>query len=842
MHEEIFRALQEGATIITAGQRLARVLAREFHSLQAERGNTVWNRPDVLPLGAYLDRAWGEWLAGQGDENAPILLDAAQEQVLWEQIVRESPEGASLLRIPETARKAMDTSRLIAEYRLPVDGSFEASQDWAAFASWWREFQRRCGANGWLARAGLSDFLRPRIAGLDAVFVAGFDEITPQQSDFLNALGDWRVVETQDHSCAPGRARLRDSLAEIRRSAAWARALLEEYPETQIGVIVAPDLTRSRPRVDRVFSQVLGRGAFHLSVGPVLAEHPLIHSALLMLEFARGSLPLPRAGMLLRSPFLGGSEKEWSKRAQLDARLRKNGVWEVSLAGLLQEAGSCPELQRVLRRAQKQLRTIPEEQLPSQWTSGIQDLLEALGWPGDRTPTSVEFQTIGEWRALLSGFASLDLTAQPMNFAQVIDWLRQQSVDIRFQVEDEGAPVQVMGMLEAAGLRFDHLWIMGLHDEALPAAANPDPFLPTSLQRRRRLPHSSAERELEFATKLLDRLLASAPDIMLSYAETEGDRALAPSPLVAGGVWLENDAEQVREDAVVLFDEIQDEGGPALAQADSTGGAAIFKDMAACPFRAFAKHRLAARPLEETDLGLSYRDRGTTVHKALEVIWRELGSHARLMELSPLELETLIASGADAAVAKLGPGIGRDLEKRRLQKLLPEWMTLEKSRTPFAVAGIEAERDVAIGGLQVKVRADRVDALPNGSQIILDYKTGQLKSRVWEGDRPDEPQLPLYSATNDQSVAGAAFAVIRTGELQFRGLSGAGATLPGMAKMKIDPPLAFEAQIEEWRRVLERLAGNFRAGRAEVNPKEGACDHCGFRALCRIRELENDRG
>ncbi len=264
--------------------------------------------------------------------------------------------------------------------------------------------------------------------------------------------------------------------------------------------------------------------------------------------------------------------------------------------------------------------------------------------------------------------------------------------------------------------------------------------------------------------------------------------------------------------------------------------------MAACPFRAFAKHRLAARPLEETDLGLSYRDRGTTVHKALEVIWRELGSHARLMELSPLELETLIASGADAAVAKLGPGIGRDLEKRRLQKLLPEWMTLEKSRTPFAVAGIEAERDVAIGGLQVKVRADRVDALPNGSQIILDYKTGQLKSRVWEGDRPDEPQLPLYSATNDQSVAGAAFAVIRTGELQFRGLSGAGATLPGMAKMKIDPPLAFEAQIEEWRRVLERLAGNFRAGQAEVNPKEGACDHCGFRALCRIRELENDRG
>ncbi len=87
-----------------------------------------------------------------------------------------------------------------------------------------------------------------------------------------------------------------------------------------------------------------------------------------------------------------------------------------------------------------------------------------------------------------------------MNLAQVIDWLGQQAANSRFQVEDEGAPVQVMGMLEAAGLRFDHLWIMGLDDEALPSPANPSPFLPVSLQRQHRLPHSSSERELEFAS------------------------------------------------------------------------------------------------------------------------------------------------------------------------------------------------------------------------------------------------------------------------------------------------------------------------------------------------------
>ena len=305
---------------------------------------------------------------------------------------------------------------------------------------------------------------------------------------------------------------------------------------------------------------------------------------------------------------------------------------------LLEDAGSCPELQRILRRVEKLLWKLPEEQLASDWSRAIEDLLEAFGWPGDRTPDSSEFQTLEAWRELLSSFAKLDLTAPPMNLAQVIDWLRQQAAITRFQVEDEGAPVQVMGLLEAAGLGFDHLWIMGLHDEALPVPANLNPFLPTSLQRRHALPHSTSEGELEFATRLMERLPASAPDVVLSYPETEGDRMLAPSPLVAGGLWLEGNNENVFDDwiarmrASAVFDEIADELGPELAQSDSTGGASLFKDMAACPFRAFAKHRLAAKPLEEADLGLSYRDRGTTVHKALEFIWRELGSHARLME------------------------------------------------------------------------------------------------------------------------------------------------------------------------------------------------------------------
>jgi hypothetical protein len=60
--------------------------------------------------------------------------------------------------------------------------------------------------------------------------------------------------------------------------------------------------------------------------------------------------------------------------------------------------------------------------------------------------------------------------------------------------------------------------------------------------------------------------------------------------------------------------------------------------------------------------------------------------------------------------------------------------------------------------------------------------------------------------------------------------------------MSLDPAVPFERQLLEWRRVLEHLAEDFRAGQAQVDPKKDACDNCGLRALCRIQELEHERG
>ena len=853
MHEGSFRAIESGATVITASRRLARVLTQQFHARQREQGRSVWNTPDILPLDAFLRRSWSNhvWRG----EPCGTLLDPLQEQVVWEQVIRESPAGDSLLRLPETAQHAMDAWQLMQAYRLPLDGRFEASDDWAAFAAWSRAFRKRCSASNWLEAARLPDV----VAGLSnpaQLLLAGFDELTPQQSDLFGALGAKADGESSGYPSEPERWILRDSTEEARAAAAWARRLLEQNPSAQIGIIV-PNLTSVRAKVERIFRESLDPGStfddhersFHVSLGPALDRYPVIRAGLLMLEFASGSLTLPRAGMLLRSPFLGGAGTEFTKRAQLDAKLRRDGLWDITPVLLRDRAEKCPQLERLLRKFEKRRRQLVQEQFPSQWSREFSELLGVLGWPGDRTLSSREYQVMGKWHDLLASLASLDAVLPPISLTRALSRLEELATALSFQVENEGAPIQIMGLLEASGLRFDHLWIMGLHDEALPAAANPNPFLPISLQRDHQLPHSSAERELEFALKLVQRLLASARNIVLSYPGTEADRALGPSPVVAGGRWLVAGESVLQTEWVrkmrssVEIQELHDETAPpVVAESMQPGGASLFKDMAACPFRAFAKHRLGARPLEGTDLGVSKKDQGNAAHKTMALLWGELGSLTKLMELTAGEISELISRCVASAIQQLGSGIGHGLERRRLERLLPQWLDIERARDWFTVQATEQDRLVTLGGLQVRTRADRIDQLANGREIILDYKTGIVKSTGWDGDRPDEPQLPLYCASSDEPIAGAAFAVIRTGELLFRGGTEDGVSLPALKVMRSETPRSFGEQIEEWRRVLERLADNFRAGFAEVDPKQGACDLCGLRALCRIREFENDRG
>ena len=110
------------------------------------------------------------------------------------------------------------------------------------------------------------------------------------------------------------------------------------------------------------------------------------------------------------------------------------------------------------------------------------------------------------------------------------------------------------------------------------------------------------------------------------------------------------------------------------------------------------------------------------------------------------------------------------------------------------------------------------------------------------GERPDDPQLPLYAITDAGPVAAVSFAVLRADKVTFEGLAREADLLPGVARFdqaKSSKHLAsWDSVFESWRVELEGLALEFLAGDAQVAPKNypRTCEYCDLGSLCRVRE------
>ena len=83
------------------------------------------------------------------------------------------------------------------------------------------------------------------------------------------------------------------------------------------------------------------------------------------------------------------------------------------------------------------------------------------------------------------------------------------------------------------------------------------------------------------------------------------------------------------------------------------GGSALLKDQAACPFRAFANHRLSARALPEPSYHLNAAQRGTVLHSALEHLWDSLNNSASLLERDSLTLQNDLSDAVRSAFKTL---------------------------------------------------------------------------------------------------------------------------------------------------------------------------------------------
>ncbi len=918
-------------TLLTANQRLAAFLRQQYDSLQQSLGLITWPSLDCLPLNRWIIRLFDTLT------DSHLILSEAQELALWEKIITAALDNTDnafiLLRPFAVAQTARDAWHLLKQWRLPLSLLKDSpSEDIQHFYQWAQNFVAVCETEQWIDHSECTEILikaltRKHLLLPQHLILSGFEEISPQISQLSKALSShcqihwhlpteslWELinaiqkekkieVEVTVKKTELKRLALSDPHHELQAMALWARKELKQNPKLTVGCVV-PELNTLRPKVERIFTEVFTNHApefssditqyslnlshdlaaplstlpFNISAGISFYKYPLIHTAIYILQLADAEVNIEQFSLLLRSPFIGGSEQEQIPRAILDIALRQPGERYLTLENVIAlctNHGQCSlwlqQLTAYLsviqnpflfsqaapgtKNESSQSVVMSSYYLPSVWANYFVRLLTTMGWPGERSLNSAEFQQHQRWQTLLTEFTTLDLVVKkPISFITAVKQLQILAQQTLFQPQSMNAPVQVLGTLEASGIQFDRLWVMGMNDEYWPKPPNANPFIPIALQRKFNMPHSSAERELNFSKKLLDRFSVSAEQVIFSYSQRSEDTPLHMSALI-------NPAQEISLldllDPVppVSYDDrqlepVHDEYAPSVGLADSIrGGASILKDQAACPFRAFARIRLGAAKLPPTTTGLSPIERGTFLHEILDQLWNVLDNHDTLCRYSEDKLTALIQETVSRVLIKKARRRPFSLKNRfiavetqRLTQLISQWLQLEKQRPFFRVTGRETVRQINFAGLALQLRIDREDELADGCRVIVDYKTGQPRIDDWFGQRPSDPQLPLYCLTSEYPVAGIIFAQVRTAQLQFKGISAIETGIMGVKPIAL---LNNEHSSADWttfqlqqREILEQLANDFLQGKAAVDPKNGeeTCRNCELQMLCRIHE------
>jgi ATP-dependent helicase/nuclease subunit B len=839
----LFERLAQGraaaVAVVTPNKRLSQALMLEFDAFQVGKALPAWDAPDILPFGAFVQRIYEDGLYADLPAGLPMLLTPTQEEEVWKQVVG----GSGLLAVEGAAAKCREAWNLANLWRIrPGSGN----QDAEAFSAWLKKYLDRTGDDVDTAR--LPDLLLkflPELKRPKLVVAYAFDLLPPQTKEFLDALG------TEIVSCRPdprpatvSRAVFDSAKHEIEAAAQWARVRLEASGK-RIGVVI-PSLQKNRKEVARVFSRVMRPGGgkaampFNISIGIPLERYPVVALALTVLRFSQEQLSFDEVSRLVRSPFIGGAETELTARTRLESRLRKKLGATVLLPKLIAAAGQAP----LLRARLEELYALRETGLfsrktPAEWARHFSAVLGAAGFPGERALDSDEFQARAKWHEALGELSCLDRVSKEMSFSHAFQTLRKICADTLFQPETPDTPVQVLGLLESAGVEFDHLWVTGLTDEAWPLKSSPNPFLPLAQQRRAGIPEASAETSLALDRRITEGWKQAAGEVVFSHFAREEDRDVLPSPLIADLTVKGVEAATFPKFRDLIFaskklETIADRVAPVVRATQIRGGTKVLSDQAACPFRAFARWRLAAEPLEKPAEGLDASKRGALVHGLMKNLWIALKDSSALQR----DLSAEIDAAAAAAVKELEiDGRFAELERARLARLAREWLEVEKGRPDFSVALLENKTSLSFAGLEFAARIDRMDKLSTGGHALIDYKTSRNPSpKQWEPPRPDDPQLALYAVSAKEEVTAVAFAKVRPGEMRMMGFSRDDKALPKVQKAKAWQPL-----LQSWKQEAESLGKSFAGGEAGVDPKKGlmTCRYCGLETLCRIYEKIN---
>jgi RecB family exonuclease len=614
----------------------------------------------------------------------------------------------------------------------------------------------------------------------EEVILAGFDELSPAEEVFVQILGEkTRVIFSCAQKDSDTEVKVRVYATPEQECQAISAEVLNTWNEGQkrLGIVFFEQAYFNL--IKRCFEELTDREVkpqdalrYNLTMGTPLSEHPLFQTAMIPLRLLEEPAPNSLLSSLLCSPHVKKQGDDWDWRV-------KTALWNS------EERGTLPGLLALLQERGFTVNGIQtlsasERQPLHAWVEGLERIWEALGFPVCRceTDTLAKEHLFTLAQALKAEAGEVEAERR-----EVLMWFTAASQGIEVvEKTPEIAGIQVLNAGESRGIPFDRLWVMGTHGGVLP-----EPVRELSLldpDERRKVDGGTVKGQWEKAKRMVSSLLAATPHIYFSRALSAGEDApFLSCPLVDDepseqgqlhtvDLWKDPPQEWMRarwlrEGMAGIYCSASEvgEGGDdrvyiSLPQELRVTG---FEELLTCPFKFFAGHHLDLQPLEESETGITPRERGEIIHEILNRFMRELLTQVPEWPVEGERGYAFLRETVDSVLSKKPDNLFWRVERLRLlgddrsPGLLTAWLEVEQKRALEGWRFVLAEERFAglrIGdsGLTLRGKVDRIDSHPRHGIIIWDYKTGNAPTPKAVFKDKVAPQLPAYLLALKQNL------------------------------------------------------------------------------------------
>ncbi len=830
----IIQALVQGATVITPNNRLSEQLFRQF--LQAKQQKTH-AKPACFAYPSFLRESFKALTQETPNEKHPRLLTDAHLQALWRKLL--APEES--LDTHQNLLNAIHQAFVVCEnWNITFPNpEFQLTPQTMQFERLRLKLSDALKKLHAITESELGRYLTTHLKTpkTERILWVCFDDYTPRQLELqahFTKLGitqehiELEGTEAQSYQCIA-----HDKNDEYARLVSFIKAALQNKTK-RIGIIV-PNLNQEAPQLNRYLKRHLEDKLFSFSLGKPLADYPLIAHALQWLKLGLFEIGHHEAKLLLNSPYLKGAQEEFYQRANA---LQTTPLLQERVIPLKNLKYALAQKTPLLVEALTNLTPYPKEAGPRVWAKLFINRLNELGFPGEQSLNSVQYQCFERFTGLFDEFITLSVIHPSMTVKVALEAFQDLAKRCIFQPEKADTPVSILGLLEASGSAFDAIWMCSATHQNLPSKSHLNAFIPVSLQREANMPHAHMKREHMLAEKRIERFKNACQTLVFSYPALLNDIPALPSPLIADLPEYTH-ATTAKAHKTALLHSEESYQLPLTDFDSKTGGSARLADQALCPFRAFAAHRLYATEIPDSTDGLDASLRGQIIHQILEELWRLLGSQKALLATTTEALDTKIEKAIQKALSPLKgnkphsfPKLMQTVESKRLKRLVHAALSWDKARAPFKIDALEKQFQLHLGELEFQVRLDRLDALASGEKWLIDYKSRIPSPLPFDEERPEAPQLLLY-ALLDTSIKGLLFIELKKGQVACRGFAKEDHGTQGVKTLK-EAETWLEYQ-QYWHKRLTALADEFYRGYNPPMPKKSStCQTCRFHSLCRI--------